>query len=151
LLIMPRLNAYIQNRFKVRSQMIDLTSVRISVCLLCIGSLLVGIAPSGRLLSLGVLVFSTGFGSRVHAIALATHWIGKDFKATFYTAIAVLENIGHMLGDPAMQQIFAATLRASPFWQALPFFVASALYLLAVIATAFVKIEEDSLDGPQEP
>lgn len=143
LLIMPQLNTYIQNRFKVNSQVVDLASVRISVCLLCIGSFLVGIAPSSRLLSLGentipdtlpvmyvnlllgVLVFSGGFGTRVHAIALATHWIAKDFKATFYTAIAVLENVGHMLGDPAMQQIFAGTLRMSPFWHALPFFVAS--------------------------
>ncbi|RFU30995.1 hypothetical protein B7463_g5302, partial [Scytalidium lignicola] len=150
LLVMPRLNAYIQSRYKIKSQNIDLNYVRISVCLLCIGSLLIGLAPSGRLLPLGVFVFSGGFGSRVHALALATHWIAKDFKATFYTAIAVLENIGHMLGDPAMQQIFAATLRATPFWHALPFFVAAALYLIAMIATAFVKIDEDNSECLQE-
>ncbi|KAH8808887.1 hypothetical protein F5884DRAFT_676898, partial [Xylogone sp. PMI_703] len=150
LLVLPRLNTYIQDRYRIRSQMFDLSFVRISLCLLCIGSLLVGLAPSGPLLPLGVLIFSGGFGTRIHAIALATHWIAKDFKATSYTSIAVLENIGHMLGDPAMQQIFAATLRAAPFWLALPFFVASALYLLAVIATAFVKIDEDTSDDLQE-
>jgi hypothetical protein len=53
-----------------------------------------------------------------------------DSKATIYAAIAVIENIGHAVGDPSLQQIFAATLRLhfSPFWQALPFFVAAVCY-----------------------
>jgi hypothetical protein len=44
-----------------------------------------------------------------------------------YAAIAALENLGHAIGDPSLQQIFAATLRLQfpPFWQALPFFVAA--------------------------
>jgi hypothetical protein len=31
-----------------------------------------------------------------------------------------------MIGDPGMQQIFAASLRLPLFWQAMPFFVAAA-------------------------
>lgn len=56
-----------------------------------------------------------------------SYWISDDSKATFYAAIAVIENIGHAIGDPSLQQIFAATLRLelNPFWQALPFFVAA--------------------------
>ncbi len=44
-----------------------------------------------------------------------------------YAAIAVIENIGHAVGDPSLHQIFAATLRLHlrTFWQALPFFVAA--------------------------
>lgn len=105
----------------------------------------------------GVLVFASGFGSRVSALSLVSHWISDDTKATLYAAIAVLENLGHAIGDPSLHQIFAATLRLqfSPFWQALPFFIASVsnlmtfpyeeliekqgLYCLAVVSTLFIN------------
>ena len=74
-----------------------------------------------------------------------------------YAAITVLESLGHCIGDPSMQQILAASLRLSPFWQALPFFVGSVsflvaqirliindlqgFYFLAVISTTFIKID----------
>ena len=75
----------------------------------------------------GVFVFAAGFGSRVSTLSLISYWISDDSKATLYAAIAVVENIGHAIGDPSLQQIFAATLRLhlTPFWQALPFFVAA--------------------------
>ena len=72
-----------------------------------------------------VFVFAAGFGSRVSALSLVSYWISDDSKATVYAAIIVLESLGHSIGDPSMQQILAASLRLAPFWQALPFFVAS--------------------------
>jgi hypothetical protein len=75
----------------------------------------------------GVFVFAAGFGSRISTLSLLSYWISDDSKATLYAAIAVVENIGHAIGDPSLQQIFATTLRLhwSPFWQALPFFFAA--------------------------
>ncbi len=74
-----------------------------------------------------VLVFAAGFGSRVSTLSLVSYWISDGSKATLYAAIAVVENIGHAIGDPTLQQIFAATLRLRlpQFWQALPFIVAA--------------------------
>jgi len=79
----------------------------------------------------GVFVFAAGFGSRVSTLSLISYWISDDSKATLYSAIAVVENIGHAVGDPSLQKIFATTLRLhwSPFWQALPFFVTAVRYL----------------------
>lgn len=51
--------------------------------------------------------------------------ISSDSKATLYSAIVVVESLGHAIGDPAMQQIFAASLQLPKFWHALPFFVAA--------------------------
>jgi hypothetical protein len=42
-----------------------------------------------------------------------------------YAAITVLESLGHAIGDPAMQQIFASSLKLPPFWHAMPFFFAA--------------------------
>jgi hypothetical protein len=83
----------------------------------------------------GVLVFAAGFGSRVSALSLVSNWISEDSKATLFAAIAVVENLGHAVGDPSLQQIFAATLRLDlpPFWQALPFFVAAVSHPRSVL------------------
>lgn len=43
-------------------------------------------------------------------------------KATFFAAIVVFESLGHAVGDPSMQQIFASSLKLPEFWWALPFF-----------------------------
>jgi hypothetical protein len=59
----------------------------------------------------------------VFALSLVSYWISDDSKATLYAAIVVLESLGHAVGDPLIQQIFAASLDLLPFWQAMPFFV----------------------------
>jgi hypothetical protein len=152
LFAVPTLTIYVRKRYGVQPQRIDLFLVRSSVLLMCCGSLGIGLAWSGVLLPPGklrlcsvtqgmacanpveaVLVFAAGFGSRVSALSLVSYWISDDSKATIYAAIIVLESLGHSIGDPSMQQILAASLRLSPFWQALPFFVASVGTLAAMI------------------
>ena len=68
-------------------------------------------------------------------LSLVSYWVPDDFKATFYATIAVIENIGHAIGDPSLQQIYAATLRLrlGPFGQALPFFVAAVILLISSV------------------
>lgn len=95
-------------------------------------------------------------------LSLISYWIPDDSKATLYATVAVIENIGHAIGDPILQQIFAATLRLqwSSFWQALPFFVAAVssflrflilklmaeqgLYCMAGFSTTFIDIGDDA-------
>lgn len=71
------------------------------------------------------MIFAAGFGSRVSALSLVSYWISDSSKAELYAAIAVLENIGHAIGDPSMQQILAAAMRLPPFWLGIPFLVAA--------------------------
>jgi hypothetical protein len=51
-------------------------------------------------------------------------------KATVYAGITVLESLGHAVGDPGMQHIFAASLKLETFWLAMPFFVAAVSFSL---------------------
>jgi hypothetical protein len=51
------------------------------------------------------------------------YWIADDLKATFFATIVVFESLGHAVGDPTMQQIFASSLKLPEFWWAFPFFV----------------------------
>ncbi|KAG0652603.1 Aspercryptin biosynthesis cluster C [Hyphodiscus hymeniophilus] len=125
LIFIPRITSLIQLRYKTSPEVIDLFLVRFSVFVMCVGCLCIGFAPSSKTLPIGIFVFSSGFGSRVAALSLISYWISDGAKATIYSSIVVLESLGHASGDPAMQQIFAASLLLPYFWHALPFFVAA--------------------------
>lgn len=83
----------------------------------------------------GVSIFAAGFGSRVSALSLVSYWIADDAKATLYAAIVVLESLGHAVGDPSMQQIFAASLQMPPFLMATPFFVGAVSIPITITIT----------------
>ena len=78
-----------------------------------------------------MIVFAAGFGSRVSALSLISFWIHEDSRASLYAAIAVLENMGHAVGDPLLQNSLALVLKLSPFWMATPFFIAAVSLPLA--------------------
>ncbi|KAF8848546.1 hypothetical protein BDZ45DRAFT_753702 [Acephala macrosclerotiorum] len=106
----------------VRPQSIDLFLVRMSVTLMCIRCLAIGFAQSGFAQSSLLLPID-------------------DTKATFFAAIVVFESVGHAVGDSAMQQIFAHSLRLTEFWWALLFFVGAGLYFCAATSSAFIRID----------
>jgi hypothetical protein len=74
-----------------------------------------------------------------------SYWISDDTKATVYASITVLESLGHAIGDPSMQQIFAASLRLPYFWHALPFFVAAVSIGDSESLSMLVNLAEDTL------
>ncbi|KAF7869806.1 hypothetical protein EAF04_004590 [Stromatinia cepivora] len=154
LFLIPRITAFIQSKYHIRSEKIDLALMRISVCFLLLGSLAIGLAPTSGWIPVGVSIFAAGFGSRVSTLSLISHFIPASSLATLYASIAVLENLGHAINDPSMQHIFAATLRLPSFWHALPFFVAAICYFLAGVSTIFINIDTDDLkirdDGGEE-
>lgn len=141
LFIIPRATAHLTKNHSIDPQSIDRTLVRASLSLLCIGSLLIGLLPSRQTLPIGICIFAAGFGSRVSALSLISYWIPSESKATLYAAIAVLENLGHAIGDPSMQQLFATALELPSHWLALPFYVTALLYALALSSSMFVRSE----------
>ncbi|KAG9231947.1 major facilitator superfamily domain-containing protein [Amylocarpus encephaloides] len=144
LFLIPRLTTHLRTEYKVAPQVIDLFLVRCSVIFMCLGALAIGLAPSKTLLPFGVSIFAAGFGSRVSGIALISYWVADDAKPTIYAAITVFESFGHACVDPSMQQIFAAALSLPEFWLAMPFFVASGLYFVAMIPTLLIRTEDNS-------
>jgi cytochrome c biogenesis factor len=53
LFTVPTLSTYIRTKHNVRPQIIDLFMSRTCVCLLCLGSLLIGLSPSKEILPIG--------------------------------------------------------------------------------------------------
>jgi len=54
LFVVPQVTDYLRKHYKVRPLFMDLVLVRTSAILMCIGSLSIGLAPSGKLLPLGM-------------------------------------------------------------------------------------------------
>ena len=153
LVLVPILNRQLRQSYKISQPTIDLLMVRISVLFLAFGSLLLGLSSSSTMLPFGksplvpvyrlinsrlvIFIFASGFGSRVFTLSLVTNWVPDDRQAALYASIAILQDLGHILGDPALQQLFAATLslHLAPFWQGLPFFVTSVSKYQAMLCT----------------
>ncbi|KAK6586895.1 hypothetical protein PZA11_000185 [Diplocarpon coronariae] len=142
LIVVPQLTSHVGLRYNLDSHVIDLFLVRTSVALMCIGCLAIGFAQASTILPVGVSVYAAGFGSRVSSLALISYWISDDAKASFFAAIVVLESLGHAVGDPLIQQIFAASLSLPPFWMAMPFFFGAAFYALALFSASFIRFKK---------
>jgi len=53
LCIIPQTTAYIRRRYQTAPEVVDLFLVRFSVCMMCIGCLCIGLAPSSKILPMG--------------------------------------------------------------------------------------------------
>ena len=64
----------------------------------------------------------------------------------------MLESLGHAVGDPLMLNIFARSLASEGMWMAMPFFIASVLYALAIVSTTFIRLgkSEERVMGEEE-
>lgn len=59
LFLIPKTTSYIRLKYSTGPQVIDLFLVRSSVCIMCVGCICVGLAPSSKILPLGELSSST--------------------------------------------------------------------------------------------
>jgi hypothetical protein len=53
LFLVPQLTAFVRTKYKIRPQSIDMVMVRASVCLMSLGAVLIGLAPSSHWLPIG--------------------------------------------------------------------------------------------------
>ncbi|KAJ8060395.1 hypothetical protein OCU04_010725 [Sclerotinia nivalis] len=60
LLLIPRITAFIQSKYHIKSEKIDRALMRISVCFLLLGSLAIGLAPTSGWIPVGVSIFAAG-------------------------------------------------------------------------------------------
>jgi hypothetical protein len=136
LIILPQLIAWISSRWRIQPQVIDWSIVITSLLLLALGSLLIGVAPSTsilipgeyhrkllgiRLISTAVVIFASGFGTRVSTLLLTTLWTSEDIRARVFSIIQIVENIGKLSAEPILLKIFALSLHLEGFWLGLPF------------------------------
>lgn len=125
LFLLPQAIAFLTSQWHVPSQLIDYNVVLASLCVLTVGALLMGLAPSMEVLIPAVLLFATGYGTRVAVMSLITVWTDEDVRASTFGIAQIVEATGRMCGDPILLKIFGASLQWEGLLSGLPFFVAS--------------------------
>lgn len=76
-------------------------------------------------MSIAVLFFATGYGTRVAVLSLVTAWTDEDTRASTFGFAQVVEGVGRMCGDPILLRIFARSMGLEGVMMGLPFFVAA--------------------------
>ncbi|KAK3938171.1 major facilitator superfamily domain-containing protein, partial [Diplogelasinospora grovesii] len=128
LLILPRLLPWLETRFKIAREAIDLWVVRASLILLVSGALLLGLAPSVHFIIPAVAVFAAGFGLRVSLLSFATSLAENHLRSRFYGVIQMMENVGYLIAAPILQAAWASALEMRGPWLILPFMVVAVSY-----------------------
>jgi len=151
LLFLPQCIVFLTTKWHIPSQIIDYHIVSVSLFILCLGSLLMGLAPSTHFLVPGecilypvpfppacgvaailtlparpaVLLFAAGYGTRVAVLSLITIWTPDDIRARTFSIAQIVENVGRMSADPLLLRILGGCLHLDGIWPGMPFFVAA--------------------------
>ena len=79
------------------------------------------VAEGRKLTAIAVAFYATGFGARASLLSLVTSWFPEQLRARLYSTIFLVEQLGMLLGEPLLQNVFASALEFSRFWHGLPF------------------------------
>ena len=74
-----------------------------------------------KLTAIAVAFYATGFGARASLLSLVTTWFPEQLRARLYSTIFLVEQLGMLVGEPLLQNLFASALKLSRFWHGLPF------------------------------
>ncbi|KAH8200181.1 hypothetical protein TruAng_005629 [Truncatella angustata] len=110
-IVLPALgNMLLQRGFTPLSK--DLSMARLSVFIFGIGSLLLGLAETRVLASVGIILMACGAGFSVLARSIISSLVAKERVGLLYTVISVIESIGSIAAGPLLLQFFNLGL----FW-----------------------------------
>ena len=70
-----------------------------------------------------------------------TPWVDGSSRAQLYGVIQIIENIGMLVSEPLLQNVFAASLRLPEAWHSLVFYVA-AVSCMAPFQVSFVDHDQ---------
>ncbi|KAH6646789.1 major facilitator superfamily domain-containing protein [Truncatella angustata] len=116
----------------------DLSMARLSVFIFGIGSLLLGLAETRVLASVGIILMACGAGFSVLARSIISSLVAKERVGLLYTVISVIESIGSIAAGPLLLQFFNLGLFWGGVWIGLPFIIAAILYIVALFILSFV-------------
>lgn len=137
-IVLPMLgNILMQKGFIPPSK--DLAMARLSVIVFAMGSLLVGVAGTRILASVGIILMACGAGFSVLARSIISSLIAKERVGLLYSFISVIENIASIAAGPLLSQLFSLGLYWGGAWIGLPFIMTAIFYTIAFLILGFVR------------
>ncbi|KAF9693735.1 hypothetical protein EKO04_008390 [Ascochyta lentis] len=135
----------------------DRTFAQASLVALAVGTFCLGFAPVVAIAIIGIVVLALGTGQDSLTRSMATDMVPVSDLSTMYSAITMLRAIGGSISGPIYAWLYTAALRKdAEAWLGLPYFVAGALFvvalgLLMVLKDPAKKELEAGNDADREP
>ena len=99
--------------------------------------------------SLGVVIIALGAGQDSLLRSLATEMVPTNEISTMYSAITMLRAIGGSISGPIYAWLYTVGLgQNNEIWLGLPYIVAGALFLVALVLLIYLPVTEK---GGYEP
>lgn len=110
--------------------------------LLVIGCVAVFLGASPISVIFGLILVSIGDVFAIPVRSLATALVDSSHLGVLYTVIEVMTQSGLFIGQPMLAAAFRWGLQLGGFWIGLPFLLAAAFFLFALIAVSSVPIRK---------
>ncbi|KAI1824908.1 major facilitator superfamily domain-containing protein [Xylaria intraflava] len=132
IVIIPSVNR--RHRDKIVVQRHDLLFSRISAGVIFLTFLGVALAPNLLLLASALLLSSFGWGFWSFLRSLLSSLAEAHSVARLYTLVAVIEAVGHTVGNPLLAFLFTRGLEIRGWLYGLPFLVCSFIMLVHILS-----------------
>ncbi|KAL3421494.1 ATP synthase F0 [Phlyctema vagabunda] len=140
LVLLPAISVFLESRHSFSTARKDKILTQASLCLLCVGLLVIAFAFRPALIFLGLIIFALGSAIVVTARSLIADLVEKERLGTVFSAIGVATSAGMLVAGPLLANAYRWGLYLGTFWMGLPFLTASVLYIIALISVSFTKV-----------
>lgn len=138
-------------RFRMSAFAKDLFLVRVSTCILVLGSIVQGLSHNIVLFLFGLFISTFGAADSPLARATITHYVQPEYTSRLYALIGMVEVMGSFIAGPVLAWCFDLGLKRKGLWIGLPWFYVGFLCSLAMVALWFVrKPKRQSLEEPTD-
>ncbi|KAK3329762.1 major facilitator superfamily domain-containing protein [Apodospora peruviana] len=134
--MIPAMSTFLLHRLRLHETAKDKHIAQVSGVFLVVGSWTLFFAASWAVLVLGQFLTSLGYAITIPARSIVTSMVEQKHLGALYTAVSVLTYAGVLTGGPLFAATFQWGLRLENFWLGMPFFVAGACFVLALLAVS---------------
>lgn len=140
LVAFPALGFWLTNTRGLSVMQKDLWISRMTIFTQTAGALVIGLAPSIKVLALGAVLTAVGSGFTSVSRSLMTSLMqGKEIGVLF-TTIVTLDTLGAIIFSPVVAYMFNLGLKLGTAWYGMPYFLAAVLCAVAAVLVSSVHI-----------
>lgn len=139
LFVFPFVSSFLLDRLRLTTAFKDLILSRGSILLYFLGVTIIAISPTAGGMILGLLVFTLGTGLNPALRSLITSLVEKENVGKLYTAIALSDTVGALIGGPGLAAAYRWGMKNGVL--GLPFLVGAGLFASVAGVLFMVRLE----------
>jgi hypothetical protein len=132
--ILPGLSYFFVSRMHFSSRKKDIVLAKLSIVILITGAIIIASSPTVGLTIIGLMIWTLGTGFSSLTRALITTLVDQQHVGRLCAAISIVETSSTLVAGPTLAFFYTMGLRWEGPWVGLPFFLLSAISVIAAVA-----------------